>query len=303
MGAVDYRFLADEGVFSYAFAVAMGASPESLRRAYRRGDITQLHQGWYSPGRPQNDVDRHRLRLTALLHEYEGRAVASHVSRLVHEKLPVEKADLGVVHLMWRAPGVRFQAYSRTQLHERLPGDWIAESARVVDLSLAIVQAGMRNISTLVVAGDAALRAGTASRARMAEAASALTGQRGITAARAAIEWCDGRHESPGESLTAQLLRGLGCQTIPQLVVTRVESPGRHYIADFLIEGTRVLVEFDGRGKYDSPEALFAEKRREDELRRLGYVVVRLTWDDLSRPEQVRRRVESAIALSRSMPA
>lgn len=182
------------------------------------------------------------------------------------------------------------QAYSPTHLHARLPGDWIDDSACAVETSL-------------VVAGDAALRAGTASRERMLAAASALVGQRGITAARGAIAWCDGRHETPGESLAAQLLRGLGYRTVPQLVVDRVEAPGRHDQADLLVEGTRVIVEFDGRGKYDSPGALFAEKRREDELRRLGYVVVRLTWEDLSRPEQVRRRVQAAIALSGSRTA
>jgi very-short-patch-repair endonuclease len=86
-------------------------------------------------------------------------------------------------------------------------------------------------------------------------------------------------------------------------VIERMEAPGRTYVADFLIDGTRVIVEFDGRGKYDDPTVLFAEKQREDELRRLGYVVVRLTWEDLSRPEQVRRRLAAAVALSRSVPA
>jgi very-short-patch-repair endonuclease len=302
-GAMDYRFLADEEVFAYARAVAMGASPEGMRQAHRRGDITRLHHGWYTPGRPRDPLERHRLRVVALLQEYEGRAVASHVSALVWHGLPLEGVDLGVVHLMWRDRGDAFRSYSRTHIHECAPGNWIPPSARAVDPALAVVQAGMVQVSSLLVAADAALRSGSVTPSRLRAAAEALKGQRGITAARKAIDWCDGRHESPGETLAAQLLRSLGYSAIPQVVIQRTEAPGRIYVADFLIEGTRVIVEFDGRGKYDDPSALFAEKQREDELRRLGYVVVRLTWEDLSRPQEVRRRLAAAVASSGSVSA
>jgi very-short-patch-repair endonuclease len=95
----------------------------------------------------------------------------------------------------------------------------------------------------------------------------------------------------------------------PQHEVGRREHPGRVFYADFLIDGTNVLVEFDGKVKYDpeaNPEAAranFQEKLREDELRRLGYVVVRLTRADLARPALVRARIEAAIRDSRGIPA
>jgi hypothetical protein len=38
----------------------------------------------------------------------------------------------------------------------------------------------------------------------------------------------------------------------------------------------------DGNG-----DILFQEKLREDRLRRLGYTVIRVTWDDLRRPERI----------------
>jgi hypothetical protein len=49
---------------------------------------------------------------------------------------------------------------------------------------------------------------------------------------------------------------------------------GRLFRADFRVVGTRVLVEFDGAVKYaDGRRAtLFEEKRREDALRREGWV-------------------------------
>ena len=142
------------------------------------------------------------------------------------------------------------------------------------------------------------------------EAASrSLRGQRGVTRAKAAVPWCDRQHESPGETLTAHVLRGLGYAFTPQLEVPRRERPGRAFYADFHIDDTNVLVEFDGKVKYDpesNPDAAranFDEKLREDELRRMGFVVVRLTRADLARPALVRARIEAAIRDSRPATA
>jgi very-short-patch-repair endonuclease len=68
---------------------------------------------------------------------------------------------------------------------------------------------------------------------------------------------------------------------------------------DFLFRQERVVVEFDGAVKYGGAAqsgqlALVAEKRREDAIRRLGYVVVRLTWADLRNPERVGALVRAA---------
>ena len=69
---------------------------------------------------------------------------------------------------------------------------------------------------------------------------------------------------------------------------------------DFLFQAQRVVVEFDGAVKYGGAAqrgqmALIAEKRREDAIRRLGYVVVRLTWADLASPERVRALILAAM--------
>lgn len=57
-----------------------------------------------------------------------------------------------------------------------------------------------------------------------------------------------------------------------------------------------MLVEFDGAVKYADGDrrVLFDEKRREDALRRAGWVVVRLVWTDLSDPDGLTRRVVAA---------
>jgi hypothetical protein len=61
-----------------------------------------------------------------------------------------------------------------------------------------------------------------------------------------------------------------------------------------------VLVEFDGRVKYDSGDqsVLFDEKRREDALRRAGWIIVRLVWADLSSVGLVRDRLDQALRMA-----
>ena len=62
------------------------------------------------------------------------------------------------------------------------------------------------------------------------------------------------------------------------------------------------LGEFDGKEKYGrllkpgqtAADAVFAEKRREDALRDLGWQIVRWIWQDLYHPEELRRRLERA---------
>ncbi len=71
-------------------------------------------------------------------------------------------------------------------------------------------------------------------------------------------------------------------------------SPG-----GFLVDGTKVVLEFDGLVKYDTGTALVGEKRREDRLRALGFEVVRIIWADLDRPECVLQEVVRAIARAR----
>ena len=42
-----------------------------------------------------------------------------------------------------------------------------------------------------------------------------------------------------------------------------------------------VILELDGKIKYSDKSILFAEKKREDQIRAMGYVVIRATWKDV----------------------
>ncbi|EWT00438.1 hypothetical protein N865_15785 [Intrasporangium oryzae NRRL B-24470] len=298
---MDLRAMAPSGVFSAASARATGIGAALLRQLVAEGKCHPLHHGWYSVQKPVNEKHRHRLRVSALLQEYEGQVMASHASAVAWLDLPDEDIDWGTVHLMWRRQSMPFRAFSRVHIHELVDHPELAHQRDVVNVALAAIQVGLTHQSSMLVVADHALNRGMITRAELSAAASAMGGNRGIIQARAAVAWCDGRHESPGETLTAMVLRGLGYTFTPQHAIARLEAPGRSYYSDFLIDGTRVLVEFDGKTKYDprrsdgAVDANFEEKVREDEIRRLGYWVVRLTRADLARPILVHGRIEDAI--------
>lgn len=167
-----------------------------------------------------------------------------------------------------------------------------------VELSHALVQLAVdHGVVQGVVSADAALREGKVTAAELAAAAEVLAGFRHGSRATSTVSFADGRRESVGESRAAVLLAMAGVELEPQVDIRDSfgNLVGR---VDFLVRGTRIIIEFDGRLKYDSgdPAILWAEKKREDALRRLGYVVVRITWADLERPGAAAAKVRQALA-------
>ena len=270
----------------------------------------QLHHRLVPTRAPVDEQDRHRLRVAALLQQYAGRAVASDASALLRLGLPTYEPALTVARLLRTAPtgARRAKAHSKADLVVRPalvhPGAVRLPAANgAAHPAVAAVLAGLADPLALLVPADAALRDGRLTAEDLALAVEVVGQHPGIERAKAALPRCDGRHESPGETVAAWVLHHLGFRTVPQFAVPGSEAltpGGRGYQADLGIVGTRVLVEFDGRSKYASAQDLWDEKRREDEIRSLGWEVVRLTWADLHQPERVRALMTAALARAAS---
>ncbi|PKW27322.1 type IV toxin-antitoxin system AbiEi family antitoxin domain-containing protein [Phycicoccus duodecadis] len=147
-----------------------------------------------------------------------------------------------------------------------------------------------------VVSADMALHTSAVTTAEVRAAVGVVSGHRHGSRAVAMLQHLDGARESVGESRTALAMALGGLDAEAQVVIH--DTAGRFVArADFRVRGTKVLVEFDGRVKYASgdPAVLWEEKKREDRLRRLGYVVVRVTWADLERPGAVAAAVWRAV--------
>ena len=287
------------GVFATRDAEAAGVPRLRLVHLARQGRLTHLTRGMWSTVRPEDPTEEHLLRTVAIIRRHLRPSGATAHSALVLHGLPCVDVDLTRVHLI-RGAGratrrradytVWGHAVALTEV-TRLP--FVDQPVPCAPLATAIAHAGsVGTPRTALAAADAAVRRGLVTGRALQVAAAALpSGTRGAAAVRRVLAGVDGRHESPGESLTAQVLRSLGFLVEPQVRI----GP---YRVDFLITGSKVIVEFDGAVKYARKDDLLAEKRREDDLRRRGYVLVRLMWADLRHPGRVRTLVEDALGLS-----
>ncbi|MFC7595718.1 DUF559 domain-containing protein [Terrabacter sp. GCM10028922] len=290
---MDLTTIARNDVFSAADAGRWGVSADALARLVTEGSLVPLVRGYYATRKPRDERDRHALRSMAAFRRLGGRALVSHHSTLVLQGLPTYAADLDLVHLTHRTrrSDKRSGGVHVARALPCLPG------GDRVPTAVAIVQAGLVGSPlTALVAADAALHRAMVTPDELVCALARFGGHRGVGEVRAALHHADSRIESVGESLLAHTLRLLDITVTPQV---HVATDSGVYRADFAVDGTRVLVEFDGRVKYDSPKVLFDEKRREDALRRAGWVVVRFVWADLRHPHRIRRRIDEAVTLSR----
>lgn len=173
---------------------------------------------------------------------------------------------------------IRPQPGAPTEVAWRLGAHVTPPARTVIDL------ARCASLETAVAAADHALRTGLCTTGQLeAEASSLVPGVRGRGAARLTVDLADGLSGSPGESLSrVQMFRG----NFPRPVLQRRYSDERGLIGyvDFDMPG--LIGEFDGRNKYRVPEGaspeeageiVWAEKQREDRLRR-HKTVARWIW-------------------------
>ena len=295
---------AADDVISAAQLSARGIDSHEVRRLVRTGLLHQLCTGWYATRAPTDEADRHLLRARAVLRHLGGRAALSHESRVLAAGLPVWRAELGAVHVT-RVRDEITRRRPHVVSHSRVPGlvnASVPGFGLMVPIPVAIVQTGLvAGAMDAAIAADAALHTKLLRRDDLRTAVELLAGHRGLRRTAAALDRCDSRHESAGETRLAHVMADLDVAVSPQF---RVETRLGQRFADFRIDGTRVLLEFDGKVKYTDPkregDVLWREKLRQDALEDEGWTVVRVTWADLADPAALWRRIRAAIARSRA---
>lgn len=284
-------------VFSRRDALAFGTSDEQLRAWHAAGDVRRAGYGVYYISCGDDDdsaaaAETGRRRLRAMLLALGDGYFATHHSALLAWSLPVyPRGDFLQIHVgrlgerHWsHRPGIHLHRLSaRSTVVTR-------DGISTVSAADAIAQVGASaGIEAAVVAADAGLHDGVVSVSEIATSVDALRGTPGCTRLRTLLELVDARSESPGESRLRLICAAAGVRVTPQVVIR--DDVG-HFVArvDLLVDDTAVILEFDGLLKYRGDanhEALVHEIRRETELRRLGYQVVRFTWGDLEDPQRV----------------
>jgi very-short-patch-repair endonuclease len=281
------------GLFNAAQAALAGVTVDRLALLIRRKAVLRLAKGWYTVGPIESREQRHLLTARALVNTFAGRAVASHQTAVLWHGLPLYLWAAATVHLT-RSNDDHARRRRGLVLHPA-PAGWVSPT-EVVPPAVAVVQYGQQHgRMSAIVAGDALLHRKLATLADLGAAVELLRHVPGNGASRSMLELLDESSESPGESRLRIALKLLGFAVTPQVAFPEVRAR-----VDFVLDTARVIIEFDGQIKYETPADVFKEKQREDQLRELGYEVVRFVWADLDDLELIRGRVERAIRRAES---
>lgn len=291
------------GVFSRADAAGVGVDHKALSAKIRAGQVRRLCEAHYTARPLGTPEDEHRLRAVAHLRRNPGTALAG-VSAVLVARLPTFRTDLARIELARARPGGRARQHvgPGVVIHPfqaptgRVRCGLIDVPVPSVPLAHALVRMGCRSgVESFLVSADAAVRRGLVTPTDLELVVSSLGARPGTGQVRRALPTVDGRHESPGETRLARVLRLGAIAVMPQFLIRDGAFQAR---VDFLIQGTSVVVEFDGLVKYTDSEVLRAEKLREHRLAQLGYVVVRVIWSELDHPQAVLARIRQAMARS-----
>lgn len=300
----DISALRDLPLFTSREAREARLSGHDLAILARRQLVLRIARGWYSCLVDASEEELHVLRTVANLRLLGGSAVASGMSAALVHGLPLARCDLSTVEIATEGvghgrtrQGVRVSEHAtkgaqRLAVHVPLVGT----SVPVVDPASAIVGTALSGAtSAALVAADHAVRHEVCTSEQIQQALAARHGFRGIARARTALEIVEGKHESPGETLTAMILREGPWDFEPQL---RVSARGRNFRLDFALREHKVAIEFDGEGKYTGPEVMEDQLARQAALEAEGWVFVRLGWADLDDPSTLLRRIADAVAIA-----
>lgn len=245
--------------------------------------------------------EQHALRARAVAATLPASTALSHHSAACVLGLPFVGELPGRIHAVRTGHG-QYRRSAHYTIHRAYPRASTIRCRGLVVVHPVFVLLGLaalHGLQQVVVAGDAALRARLFVVDQVEPALVACRNQVGASVLRAAVALFDAAAESPGETLTRLVLSDLGYAVESQ--VTLHDARGLPVArVDFVIRRHRVVIEFDGKKKYQRNDgsshvnALVREKAREDRIRALGYEVVRLVWTDLANPARVRMLVDEA---------
>lgn len=170
--------------------------------------------------------------------------------------------------------------------------EWQVAARAIAEGGPAAAQARSSSLAVARWVNDPALRRNLIEEAVSASRTADIRGRLRVIET---LDLADPRLETALESLSWSAFVEAGI-SLPTPQVDVVGASGRHWRVDFIF-GERVIGECDGAVKYSDPQALWREKKRQEDLEQADYIVVRWTWEEIvHRPWDVVRRILDAIA-------
>jgi very-short-patch-repair endonuclease len=286
------------GVITREQAQGLGVSERQVTRYLERGWWERLHYGVYRVGGSPLSW-RQRLKAVSLWAGY-GYALSHHTAGalLGFARCGEGPVELSVIHDVRLPPPVvvhRVAALVPKDLTSVEGFRVTSVSRTLLDLSATWDEWALR--STV----DQALARRWTTVERLEATVLRCTHHPGVRRLRALVEEFLGGQaptESELESLVARLLREAGFSSVLRQRVVSVR--GRVRRMDFLLAGTRVVIEADGYAYHSSPAAFERDRARRNALMRKGFWVVHWTWAALrDRPEELIAELKDIIKAAR----
>ncbi|WP_425770900.1 hypothetical protein [Micromonospora sp. DT228] len=302
---VRSKAAAQDGLITRAQAQKAGFSRHDIDHLVAVGRWWPLARAVYLTRRRSGAPPARRCRIRAALlslgphaHAVFGTAAELHgIAGLprrdeIHVGLPGRVAKLArvsdpaiVLHQLERAPRAVTQVNGVAATEPRLT---VAE----------IILRERRYAAVSVL--DSALNRGLLTTECLATIPALIRGRRGAVAARGYLAEADGRAQSPLE--TRSRLRCVDGRVPPDTLQLEVRDDDGYLlgIGDLGWNVPRVIAEADGRDAHGSPEAVFADRRRQNRLVNAGWTILRFTWQDTLHPDYIPHTVRQAIAVAHS---
>jgi very-short-patch-repair endonuclease len=277
------------GVVSHAQLLEAGVSRGQIERRRRSGRLIALHRGIYRVGL----IAGVRAPEMAAVLACEPAAYISHDSALHLHGLPALGAKPNPVHVtvLGRNPRARRGILvhrvaslgdDETTVIDNIPVTTVARA--ILDLIPSLATSDLEHLVAEAYAG------GMANRHQLARLAGRYPRRPGVPALSALLVG-PARTRSRPERMLLTLLRKAG---LPE---PRVNQRLHGYEVDFLWPEHKVVVEFDGHAFHAARPKRERDSRRDQDLTLRGYVVLRVTWYQLTRePEALIARIATILA-------
>jgi hypothetical protein len=289
-----WYFAHQHGLITRRQALLSGLDAGVLRHLLRSGEWVTVRRGVYATSVHWEALDpyvgRPRLEVWAATLVTKSFHSISHDSAAYLHGLPILEASPRLVHVtrVGHLGGATKHGIKHHQAPVAPEQIVFVDDHPVLGLPRTVADIGREHgVRHGIVAASSALRIGL-SRKALRAAIEPMTHWPHVTAARRAVDWADGRCETPAESLTKAMLEELALGVVhPQF---GVQERGRVAWVDFRVG--RHLVEVDGRLKYlreseggyadrRAEDVIWEEKRRQDWLCGFKLGMSRLVWGDV----------------------
>lgn len=307
----DLRLLSTaRGYFLRREALALGADDRDLTHGVRRRVLVRIRHGAYCHRDlwdERSAVDQHLARAHAAQDLTPGPTALSHISALAHYGAPLWRVPLDQVHLTRLDEGS--SRHEGGVVHHRgaLTGGEVCEvDGRVVTSPTRATLDGLSLMQTesALVAGDWMLSETLTDADRLWSGKERMNHWPRTLKLEVVLRLLDGDSKSVGESRSRHLFWLMGLPR-PELQYPIHDRFGTLLaITDFAWPHHNVYGEFDGRVKYgrllkegeEPGDVVFAEKRREDAIRRAtSGIVVRFIWADLFAGSEPARQLRASL--------